>query len=131
MALIAVLVDWARACALPVVAAGKGTRYLPHFHRSTPATVWAHYGLSPERAAAGGMNPRCSTPDSHLDPADRPEGRENAGGIIESFFHPSRPSGFGYPIQGNTLARRPKLVRGVAGRQSIRGIRVNAAQTRR
>jgi predicted homoserine dehydrogenase-like protein len=57
-ALIAELVDWARACALPVVAAGKGTRYLPQFHRSTPATVWAHYGLSPERAAAGGMNPK-------------------------------------------------------------------------
>ncbi len=57
-ALIAELVDWARACGLPVIAAGKGTRYLPAYHRSTPETVWGHYGLSPERAAAGGMNPK-------------------------------------------------------------------------
>ncbi len=56
-ALIAELVDWARGCALPVVAAGKGTKYLPAYHRSTPDTVWEHYGISPEDAAAGGMNP--------------------------------------------------------------------------
>jgi predicted homoserine dehydrogenase-like protein len=43
---------------LPVVAAGKGTKYLPAYHASTPETVWGHYGLSPERAAAGGMNPK-------------------------------------------------------------------------
>jgi predicted homoserine dehydrogenase-like protein len=57
-ALIAELVDWARACGLEVIAAGKGTKYLPAFHRSTPATVWEHYGITPERAAAGGMNPK-------------------------------------------------------------------------
>ncbi|MGH6959962.1 MAG: NAD(P)H-dependent oxidoreductase, partial [Dongiaceae bacterium] len=57
-ALIAELVDWARACGLPVVAAGKGTKYLPAFHASTPDTVWPHYGLTPEQAAAGGMNPQ-------------------------------------------------------------------------
>jgi predicted homoserine dehydrogenase-like protein len=57
-ALIAEQVDWAGACGLEVIAAGKGTKYLPAFHRSTPDTVWAHYGISPERAAAGGMNPR-------------------------------------------------------------------------
>ncbi|HEX8373688.1 MAG TPA: Gfo/Idh/MocA family oxidoreductase [Geminicoccaceae bacterium] len=55
-ALICELVDWARAVGLPVVAAGKGTKYLPAYHASTPETVWGHYGLSPERAAAGGMN---------------------------------------------------------------------------
>lgn len=55
-ALIAELVDWARAAGFEVVAAGKGTKYLPAYHASTPATVWQHYGLSAEDAAAGGMN---------------------------------------------------------------------------
>ncbi len=57
-ALICELVDWARANGLAVAAAGKGTKYLPAYHASTPETVWGHYGLSPEQAAAGGMNPR-------------------------------------------------------------------------
>jgi predicted homoserine dehydrogenase-like protein len=39
-ALIAEHVDWARTCGFTVVAAGKGTRYHPSYHRSTPATVW-------------------------------------------------------------------------------------------
>ncbi len=55
-ALICEQVDWARSCGLDVVAAGKGTKYLPTFHASTPDTVWDHYGLTPERAAASGMN---------------------------------------------------------------------------
>jgi len=57
-ALICELVDWARASGLEVVAAGKGTKYLPAYHASTPETVWGHYGLSPDQATAGGMNPR-------------------------------------------------------------------------
>ncbi len=57
-ALICELVDWARTAGFEVVAAGKGTRYQPHFHASTPETVWQHYGLTPQAAAAGGMNPR-------------------------------------------------------------------------
>jgi predicted homoserine dehydrogenase-like protein len=39
-ALICEQVDWARACGFSVVAAGKGTRYHPTYHRSTPDTVW-------------------------------------------------------------------------------------------
>jgi predicted homoserine dehydrogenase-like protein len=39
-ALICEHVDWARACGFKVVAAGKGTRHEPHYHRSTPETVW-------------------------------------------------------------------------------------------
>src|SRR5262249_21771284 len=39
-ALICEHVDWARTCGFSVVAAGKGTRYEPHYHRSTPDTVW-------------------------------------------------------------------------------------------
>ncbi len=49
------MVDWARACGFKVVAAGKGTKYLPTYHASTPDTVWSHYGLSAEQAAAAGM----------------------------------------------------------------------------
>ncbi|HEX5794333.1 MAG TPA: hypothetical protein VFY19_00720 [Geminicoccaceae bacterium] len=55
-ALICELVDWARACGFEVVCAGKGTRYLPHFHQSTPATVWEHFGISAAEAEAAGMN---------------------------------------------------------------------------
>ncbi|MCR9258000.1 MAG: SAF domain-containing protein [Alphaproteobacteria bacterium] len=57
-ALVGELVDWARHNGFEVVAAGKGTKYLPTFHASTPETVWGHYGLTPEEAAAGGMNPQ-------------------------------------------------------------------------
>ena len=39
-ALIAEHVDWARACGFKVVSAGKGTRYHPSYHQSTPDTVW-------------------------------------------------------------------------------------------
>ena len=49
------MIDWARSCGFEVVAAGKGTKYLPGYHASTPDTVWSHYGLSAEEAAAAGM----------------------------------------------------------------------------
>ncbi len=49
------IIDWARSCGFKVVAAGKGTKYLPAYHASTPDTVWSHYGLSAEQAAAAGM----------------------------------------------------------------------------
>lgn len=57
-ALICDLVDWARTCGFPVVAAGRGHKWLPHFSQSTPDTVWGHYGLTPEQAARGGLNPK-------------------------------------------------------------------------
>src|SRR5438270_329389 len=57
-ALTCELVDWARACGFEVVAAGKGTKYLPAYHAATPDDVWAHYGLTPEEARRGGMNPQ-------------------------------------------------------------------------
>lgn len=57
-ALICEQVDWARACGFEVVAAGKGTLYMPEFHASTPDTVWGHYGLTPERAEESGLNPK-------------------------------------------------------------------------
>ena len=39
-ALICEHVDWARTAGFKVIAAGKGTRYHPSYHRSTPDTVW-------------------------------------------------------------------------------------------
>ena len=57
-ALIAEHVDWARACGFKVVCAGKGTRYHPDFHRSTPDTVWDNFHFGRETAERGGMNPK-------------------------------------------------------------------------
>jgi predicted homoserine dehydrogenase-like protein len=55
-ALTAELVDWARASGFRVVAAGKGTKYLPAYHEVTPDHVWEHYGFSDSEAAAAGLN---------------------------------------------------------------------------
>lgn len=55
-ALIAEMVDWARTIGLEVVCAGKGTKYLPAYHASTPKTVWGHYGFSDEQVASGDFN---------------------------------------------------------------------------
>jgi predicted homoserine dehydrogenase-like protein len=57
-ALICDLVDWARAAGFNVVAAGRGHKWLPHFAQSTPETVWGYYGLTPEQAKVGGLNPK-------------------------------------------------------------------------
>jgi predicted homoserine dehydrogenase-like protein len=55
-ALVCEQVDWARSCGFDVVAAGKGTKHHPTYHQSTPDTIWDHYGLTAEQAAAAGMN---------------------------------------------------------------------------
>lgn len=55
-ALVAEMVDWARAAGFIVQAAGKGTKYLPEYHHVTPDSVWAHYGLTAVEAKAAGMN---------------------------------------------------------------------------
>ena len=57
-ALICDLVDLARTCGFPVVAAGRGHKWLPHFAQSKPEAVWGHYGLTPEQAERGGLNPK-------------------------------------------------------------------------
>jgi predicted homoserine dehydrogenase-like protein len=57
-ALTAEMVDWARATGFRVVAAGKGTKYLPAYHDVTPAGVWSHYGLTAGEAQSAGMNPQ-------------------------------------------------------------------------
>ena len=50
------LVDWARTSGFEVVAAGKGTKYLPGYHQSTPETIWEYFGMDPEVAKRGGLN---------------------------------------------------------------------------
>ncbi len=57
-ALTAEMVDWARATGFRVVAAGKGTKYLPAYHDVTPEGVWQHYGLTAAAAQSAGMNPQ-------------------------------------------------------------------------
>ena len=51
-ALTCELVDWARACGFEVVAAGKGTKYLPAYHRVTPDDVWAPLRPDPGGSAS-------------------------------------------------------------------------------
>jgi predicted homoserine dehydrogenase-like protein len=51
-------VDWARACGFRVVAAGKGTRYLPRFHHATPDTVFDNLPGLIEIADRASINPK-------------------------------------------------------------------------
>jgi len=91
-ALICELVDWARAAGFPVVAAGRGHKWLPHFAQSTPETVWGHYGLTPEEAKVGGLNPKMF--NSFLDgskPAIETTAVCNATGLTPA------PEGLQYP----------------------------------
>ncbi len=52
------LVDWARTCGFSVVAAGRGHKWLPKYRKSTPETVWDHWGLTKEQAERGRLNPK-------------------------------------------------------------------------
>ena len=91
-AIICDLVDWARAAGFPVVAAGRGHKWLPHFAHSTPETVWQHYGLTPEQARVGGLNPKMF--NSFLDgskPAIECTAVCNATGLTPA------PEGLAYP----------------------------------
>jgi predicted homoserine dehydrogenase-like protein len=91
-ALICDLVDWARAAGFGVVAAGRGHKWLPHFAQSTPETVWGYYGLTPEQAKIGGLNPKMF--NSFLDgskPAIESTAVCNATGLV------APPDGLTYP----------------------------------
>jgi predicted homoserine dehydrogenase-like protein len=57
-AIICEMVDWARATGFEVICAGKGTKYLPEYHTSTPDNVWEHYGFTDEQVESGGFNAR-------------------------------------------------------------------------
>jgi predicted homoserine dehydrogenase-like protein len=103
-ALICELVDWARAAGFPVVAAGRGHKWLPHFAQSTPETVWGYYGLTPEQAKRGGLNPKMF--NSFLDgskPAIETSAVCNATGLTPA------PDGLRYPA--GSVDEIPSLMR--------------------
>jgi predicted homoserine dehydrogenase-like protein len=94
-ALICELVDWCRTAGFEVVAAGKGTKYQPAYHASTPDTVWPYYGFTPEAVAAGDFNARMF--NSFLDgtkSAIEMAAVANATGLTPS------PSGLAFPPCG-------------------------------
>jgi predicted homoserine dehydrogenase-like protein len=103
-ALICDLVDWARAAGFNVVAAGRGHKWLPQFAQSTPDTVWGFYGLTPEQAQLGGLNPKMF--NSFLDgskPALESTAVCNATGLTPA------PDGLAYPAA--SIADIPSLMR--------------------
>lgn len=110
-ALICELVDWARTCGFEVVAAGKGTRYLPRYHASTPDTVWDDFGFTREQLERGDFNPRMF--NSFLDgtkSAIEMAAVANATGLTAA------PEGLAFPPCGvDDLARvlRPRAEGGV------------------
>ncbi|HLW46512.1 MAG TPA: hypothetical protein VKW09_01940 [bacterium] len=55
-ALIVELYDWATALGLRVVAAGKGTKYLPAYRKGVPDDIWERYGMPGHEHA--GLNPK-------------------------------------------------------------------------
>jgi predicted homoserine dehydrogenase-like protein len=91
-ALICELVDWARTAGFDVAAAGRGHKWRPEFRGYTPDNVWDGYGLTPEQAKLGGLNPRMFT--SFLDgtkPAIESTAVANATGLTPA------PGGLAYP----------------------------------
>jgi predicted homoserine dehydrogenase-like protein len=94
-ALICEMVDWGRAAGFEIVAAGKGTKYLPAYHASTPDTVWPHYGFSAATVAAGDFNAQMF--NSFLDgtkSAIEMAAVANATGLTPA------PAGLGFPPCG-------------------------------
>jgi predicted homoserine dehydrogenase-like protein len=94
-ALICEMVDWGRATGFEIVAAGKGTKYLPLYHASTPDTVWDYYGFTREEVAAGDFNARMF--NSFLDgtkSAIEMTAVANATGLLP------QPEGLGFPPAG-------------------------------
>src|SRR5260221_7431969 len=110
-AIICDLVDWARAAGFPVVAAGRGPKWLPHYAQSTRETVWGYYGLTPEQAKLGGLNPKMF--NSFLDgskPAIETSAVCNATGLTPA------PNGLEFPscsIENLPSLMKPKDEGGV------------------
>ena len=57
-AIIEELFDWAVSMGFEVVAAGKGTKYLPKYRHSTPDEALEHYGTAAAEEFASAINPR-------------------------------------------------------------------------
>jgi predicted homoserine dehydrogenase-like protein len=60
-ALIMELVDWARTSGFDVVCAGKGAKYLAHYHEMNPDNVWENWEFSTELTESGQLNPYMHT----------------------------------------------------------------------
>ncbi|MDQ0707777.1 putative homoserine dehydrogenase-like protein [Arthrobacter woluwensis] len=60
-ALIWELVDWARTSGFDVVCAGKGAKYLSHYHQMNPDNVWENWEFSKELTDSGQLNPYMHT----------------------------------------------------------------------
>ncbi len=60
-ALIMELVDWARTSGFDVVCAGKGAKYLKHYHEMNPDNVWDNWEFSKELTDSGQLNPYMHT----------------------------------------------------------------------
>lgn len=101
------LVDWARTCGFEVAAAGRGHKWKPEYRFSTPETVWNHWGLTPEQAARGRLNPKMF--NSFLDgtkPAIETAAIANACGL-------DAPSG-GLAYPSGSIDDLPNLMRPAA-----------------
>lgn len=106
-AMVCELVDWARTCGFEVAAAGRGHKWKPDYRLSTPDTVWDHWGLTPEQAERGRLNPKMF--NSFLDgtkPAIESAAIANACGLDV----PS--AGLAYP--SGSIDDLPNLMRPVA-----------------
>jgi len=87
-------VDWARTCGFQVVSAGRGHKWRPEYRQSTPDTVWDHWGLTPEQAERGRLNPKMF--NSFLDgtkPAIESAAIANACGLDAPMAGLAYPSG--------------------------------------
>jgi predicted homoserine dehydrogenase-like protein len=103
-ALVCELVDWARTCGFEVAAAGRGHKWRPEFRHSTPDTIWENWGLTPEQAKRGRLNPKMF--NSFLDgtkPAIESAAIANACGL-------SVPSG-GLAYPSGSIDDLPNLMR--------------------
>lgn len=116
-AIICELVDWARTNGFRVVAAGKGTKHLPEYKRSTPETALAYHEFTPEQIAKGGFNPKMF--NSFLD------GTKQSIEMVSV----ANATGLGIPADGLsyapvsvyelTTALRPRSMGGVLDREGV------------
>jgi predicted homoserine dehydrogenase-like protein len=100
-----------------VVAAGRGHKWLPHFTESTPETVWGNYGLTPEQALRGGLNPKMF--NSFLD-GSKPSIESSAVANATGLTVPS--DGLLYPpasVEDIPFVTRPKSEGGVLERKGM------------
>ncbi len=116
-AIICELVDWARTNGFRVIAAGKGTKHLPEYKRSTPETALGYHEFTPEQIAAGGFNPKMF--NSFLD------GTKQSIEMVAV----ANATGLGIPADGLSYAPvsvyelatalRPKSVGGLLDREGV------------